>query len=70
VDVARLPPPLVRGGSASLTDLERDGQSLRSGVVEFAVAGSFPTGLVFHLLLQPGILVLLKGFIGRRTSAG
>jgi hypothetical protein len=38
--------------------------------VEVAVTGSFPKGLVFHLMPLPGILFLLSGFIGRRMSAG
>ena len=37
--------------------------------VEFAVTGSFPKGLVFHLLLVPGILFLLSEFSRRRIAA-
>ncbi len=37
--------------------------------VEFAVTGGFPKGLAFHLMLLPGILFLLSGFIRRRMAA-
>jgi hypothetical protein len=37
--------------------------------VEFAVTGSFPKGLVFHLMLLAGLLFLLSGFISRRMAA-
>jgi hypothetical protein len=36
--------------------------------VEFAVTGSFPKGLVFHLMLVSGLLFLLSGFISRRRA--
>jgi hypothetical protein len=37
--------------------------------VEFTVTGSFPKGLVFHLILLSGLLFLLSGFISRRRAA-
>jgi hypothetical protein len=38
--------------------------------VEFAVIGGFPKGLVFPLMLLPGLLFLLSGFLSRRMAAG
>lgn len=38
--------------------------------IEFALAGRFPSGPIFHLMLVPGILFLLSAFLQRRTSAG
>jgi hypothetical protein len=38
--------------------------------VEFAVAGRFPRGPVFHLMLLPGILFLLSACVRRRMAAG
>jgi len=38
--------------------------------IEFVVAGRFPKGPVFPLMLLPGILFLLSSFLKRRTSAG
>jgi hypothetical protein len=37
--------------------------------VEFAVTGGFPKGLVFPLMLLPGLLFLLSTFISRPTAA-
>jgi hypothetical protein len=37
--------------------------------VEFAITGGFPKGLVFPLMLLPGLLFVLSGFISRRMSA-
>jgi hypothetical protein len=36
--------------------------------VEVAVTGKFPNGLVFHLMLLPGILFLLSAFTKKRMS--
>jgi hypothetical protein len=38
--------------------------------VEFAVTGYFPRGLVFYLMLLPGVFFLFSAAIGRRRSAG
>jgi len=38
--------------------------------VEFAVRGGLPRGLLLYLMLLPGILFLVDGFIRRRMSAG
>jgi hypothetical protein len=37
--------------------------------VEFTVTGGIPKGLVFHLMLLPGILFMLSHFIRRRIPA-
>jgi len=37
--------------------------------VEFGVNGRFPKGLVFYLMLLPGLLFLLSGLVRRRTPA-
>jgi hypothetical protein len=38
--------------------------------VEFALAGRFPRGPVFHLMLLAGTLFLLSGLMRRRRAAG
>jgi hypothetical protein len=39
-------------------------------VVEFAVRGRFPKGLVFDLMILSGILFVLSGLVRNRRSAG
>ena len=52
----------VIGGAFSL------GGMILFFAVEFAVRGALPRGLVLHLMLLPGILFLVDGFIRRRMS--
>jgi hypothetical protein len=37
--------------------------------VEFAVNGGLPRGFILHLMLLPGVLFLLSGFLSRRVVA-
>jgi hypothetical protein len=50
------------GGAVSL------GGMILFFVVEFAVRGGMPRGLLLYLMLLPGILFLLSGFINKRVS--
>jgi hypothetical protein len=53
----------VIGGALSL------GGMILFFAVEFAVNGRLPRGLVLHLMMLPGILFLLSGFLSRRVAA-
>jgi hypothetical protein len=54
----------VIGGALSL------GGMILFFAVELAVTGGLPRAPFLYLMLLPGLLFLLSGFIGRRTSAG
>jgi len=54
----------VIGGALSL------GGMILFFAVEFTVRGGLPRGLVLYLMLLPGILFLVDGFIRRRMTAG
>jgi hypothetical protein len=62
----------VRAASSALC--EQAGAISTGGIllflaVEFGVTGSFPKGPVFHLMVLPGILFLLSGFMRSRRAA-
>jgi hypothetical protein len=54
----------VIGGALSL------GGMILFFAVEFAVRGGLPRGLLLFLMLLPGTLFLLDGFLRRRMAAG